>query len=198
MDRCNCICNLCVNLCEESRVAIVSRKNEIPSEIYVVLKMVQEKTSRYEEFSLMILKINNKRNLLLLLDIVQFSPLVCLWNLQLSYVLLSDTTRIVYGIASDIFWAELSNHDNILFIFNSKNNTLFGPSLLHSAVRNLFLLHGCKESFLLLYRFRKKKKKKKKKGKNGSKEKQISRQLLGQREAAFIQELIKRIVPEFS
>lgn len=103
MDRCNCICNLCANLCEESRLAIVSRKNEIPSETYVVLKVVREKTSRYEEFSLMTLKINNKRNLLSLLDIVRFSPLVCLWNLQLSYVLLSDRTRIVYEIASDIF-----------------------------------------------------------------------------------------------
>lgn len=39
----------------------VSRKNEIPSETYVVLKVVQEKTSRHEEFPLMVLKINNNR-----------------------------------------------------------------------------------------------------------------------------------------
>lgn len=192
MDRCNCICSLCANLCEESRV---SRKNDIPSETYVVSKVIREKTSRYEELSLMILKINNKRNLLLLLDIVRLSPLVCLWNLQLSYVLLSGRTRIVYETASDIFGP---NYQITIALF------LYSiVKTLHFLVQVFYTVPCVTSSFFkvaksLSYCFIDFVKKKKKKRKNGNKEKQISRQSLGQREAAFIQELIKRIVPEFS
>lgn len=154
MDRCNCICDLCANLCEESRVAIVSRKNEIPSETYVVLTAVQEKTSRYEEFSLMILKINNNPAIFFSRVPVKSSTFVRL-AVRRNENSIRNSERY--------FSAELSNHDNIVFILNCKNNILFGPSFLHSAVRNLFLLHGCKKSFLLFHRFRKKKEKKKEK-----------------------------------